>query len=91
MVLSEQSVTIVLCNDVAEVEALYSAHLVDAEVVPHGGSTDYINPDEVRRSHVSEPRPLRKFFNERCPNNVHQITAGLFFCSFEGTSFIVEV
>jgi len=47
LVLSEQSVTIVLCNDVAEVEALYSAHLVDAEVVPHGGSTDYINPDEV--------------------------------------------
>lgn len=48
LVLSEKTVTVVLCDDVLEVEALYESKLVDAKVIPRGGSTMAIDPGEVR-------------------------------------------
>lgn len=47
VVLSAQTVTIVLCDDVAQVEALYSAQLVDAQIVPPGGSEDSASAGKV--------------------------------------------
>lgn len=44
---SLQSVTIVLCDDTESVESLYRPKLVDAKIIPHGGSNDFLDPNEV--------------------------------------------
>lgn len=47
---SETAVTIVTCEIVEEVESLYRPKLVDAKIFPHGGTNDFLNPEEVRHS-----------------------------------------
>lgn len=45
---NENTVTAVLCDDVTEVEALYNSKLVDAKVIPRGGSTLAVDSGKVR-------------------------------------------
>jgi len=44
---SEDTVTVVLCDDLNEVDALYSDALVQAKVVPPGRTADFVNPTKV--------------------------------------------
>lgn len=44
---SEDTVTVVLCDDINEVDALYSDALVQAKVVPPGRTADFVNPTKV--------------------------------------------
>lgn len=60
---SKQTVTVVLCDDIADVNLLYLSNLVGAKVIQRGGSSGDVNPDEV---HILNLLHLGAFHSPSC-------------------------